>query len=138
MEQTEQNKALVMRFAHAQAEHQLDLLDDLMTPDFVRHCQASPGAEETNLEQFKQFLDADRASVPDARITPKFLVAEGDLVAVYGVYGGTQRGAWGPLPPTNRYFEVDFTAWFRIASGKIAELWVTWDNVTVLRQLGHQ
>jgi predicted ester cyclase len=26
---------------------------------------------------------------------------------------------------------------FRMADGKIAEWWVTWDNMTILRQLGH-
>jgi hypothetical protein len=26
---------------------------------------------------------------------------------------------------------------FRMADGKIAEWWITWDNMTVLQQLGH-
>ena len=32
---------------------------------------------------------------------------------------------------------VDMGALFRIADGRIAELWVTWDNMSALGQLGH-
>ena len=33
--------------------------------------------------------------------------------------------------------QFDFGAVFRIEGGKIAEWWVTWDNMTILRALGH-
>jgi hypothetical protein len=32
---------------------------------------------------------------------------------------------------------VDFSAFFRIENDKVAEMWVTWDNVAGLTQLGH-
>ncbi|UCC73979.1 MAG: hypothetical protein JSV86_05325 [Gemmatimonadota bacterium] len=33
--------------------------------------------------------------------------------------------------------ELDISGIFRLEEGKIAELWVTWDNVTGLTQVGH-
>ena len=50
---------------------------------------------------------------------------------------GTQRGPIGPLPASGQKVKFDFGAMFRMKGGKIAEWWVTWDNVTVLRALGH-
>jgi predicted ester cyclase len=43
----------------------------------------------------------------------------------------------GPFPPSGKKFQVDFGAVFRMAQGKIAEWWVTWDNTAMLAQLGH-
>ena len=42
-----------------------DRLDEFIAADYVRHSQASPVAEMTNLEQFKQWLAEDRAAFPD-------------------------------------------------------------------------
>ncbi len=33
--------------------------------------------------------------------------------------------------------EVEFFAILRLEEGKIAEMWVTWDNLAGLSQLGH-
>jgi predicted ester cyclase len=131
------NKSIVKRFGEAQSSHRLDLLDELLTPDFVRHCQATPWVQIRSREAFKQFLEEDRAAVPDGCITPRLFIAEGNLVGFYCTYSGTQTGKWGPFPPSNRRFELDFSGVFRLAEGKIAELWVTWDNLALLTQLGH-
>jgi predicted ester cyclase len=45
--------------------------------------------------------------------------------------------AVGTLPPSGKHFELDVSGVFRIAGRKIAELWMTWDSVAVLPQLGH-
>jgi hypothetical protein len=36
----------------------------------------------------------------------------------------------GSFPPSGRKAQFDFGAVFRIEGGKIAEWWVTWDNMT--------
>ncbi|MDP6609674.1 MAG: hypothetical protein QF463_11460 [Vicinamibacterales bacterium] len=38
---------------------------------------------------------------------------------------------------TDRQASAEMAGMFRIAGGRIAELWVTWDNVAFLTQLGH-
>ena len=133
----EQNKALVRRCGEAINDHRLDLLDEIVAPDFVRHCQATPWLQIRSLDDFKRFLKEDRAAVPDSQTTPRFLIAEGDYVAIYMTYTGTHKGQWGPIPPTDKRFELDISGVFRIAAGKIAEMWITWDNLSVLTQLGH-
>ena len=132
----EQNKSILRRFGEAVNNRRLDLLDELVAPDFVRHCQATPWVEIRSLGDFKRFLEEDWAGVPDGRISARFLVAEGEYVAFYNTYAGTQTGQWGAIPATNKRFEFDLSGVFRIAGGKIAELWITWDNLALLTELG--
>ena len=83
------------------------------------------------------YLKHDAAVFPDSKQTLQHILAEGDLVAIWAKYEGTQLGQMGPFPPSGKRMQVDFGAILRIEDGKIAELWVTWDDMTVLAQLGH-
>jgi len=65
------------------------------------------------------------------------MIAEGDYVAFYGTYSGTQKGPMGPFPASNKKASVDFSGIHRMENGKIAETWITWDNLSFLAQLGH-
>lgn len=134
---TDQNKAVIHRFLEAWNNRQTDLFDELVAPDVVRHCEATPGIQVTNLAQLKDFLRTDSAAFPDSVQTIVRLAAEGDLVAAWTRYEGTQQGPLGPLPPTGRRAAFDFGAFFRMEGGKIAEWWVTWDNMKILSDLGH-
>ena len=127
---TEQNKAIIRRFFDAWNGRQPDAFDDLIAPDVVRHCEATPDIEARSLDQIKEFLRQDTAVFPDPVQTIKLLVAEGNLVAAWTTYEG-------PFPPSGRKAQFDFGAAFRIEAGKIAEWWVTWDNLKILRALGH-
>jgi len=133
----EQNKAVIRRFFDAWNHRQSEAFDDLIAPNVIRHCEATPGVEVRSLDHVKEFLRQDTAAFPDSVQNVKLLVAEGDLVAAWTTYEGTQLGPLGPLPPSGRKAAFDFGAMFRLESGKIAEWWVTWDNMTILRALGH-
>jgi steroid delta-isomerase-like uncharacterized protein len=133
----EENKAIIRHFFDAWNKRQPDAFDNLVAPDVVRHCEATPGVEVRSLAQVKEFLQQDTTVFPDSIQTIKLLVAEGNLVAAWTTYEGTQQGQMGPFPPSGRKVQFDFGAVFRIDDGKIAEWWVTWDNLTILRALGH-
>jgi steroid delta-isomerase-like uncharacterized protein len=133
----DENKAVVRRFVEAGNSGDLDLLDELMAPNFVRHSQATPDVQVRSREDFRRFYQQTGATFPDQRVTIDMLVAEGDLVAFYGTFSGTQEGQMGPFPPSGRQMEVEMGGVFRLEDGKITELWVTWDNIAGLMQLGH-
>jgi steroid delta-isomerase-like uncharacterized protein len=134
---SEQNKFLVRRFGEAMNTRQYQLLDELVAPDFPRHCQATPEINVRSLQEFKDFLKQDAATFPDSVQTLRHILAEGDLVAVWATYEGTQKGQMGPFPPSGKKMRIDFAAVLRVENGRIAEMWVTWDNMAVLTQLGH-
>ena len=132
----ERNKALVMKAAAVLDTGALDDLDRYFTTDYVRHSQATPDAVVRSLDDFKNLLREWSHTFSNIVTTVDVLVAEGDLVAFYGSYTATQSGRMGPFPATGKKMVSEFAGFHRIAGGKIAETWVTWDNLSTLVQLG--
>jgi steroid delta-isomerase-like uncharacterized protein len=132
----EANKDLVHRFTTVLNAADWDALDELLTEDFSRHCQATPDVQVNSREEFKQLQESFLVSMPDQNITIEMLVAEGDKVAAYATYSGTQTGPMGDFPATGKSVKSKFLSIFRITNGRIAELWVEYDNLAMLSQLG--
>ena len=135
--QAQKNKELVNKTFEIVANGDYDSMDDYIAQDYVRHCQATPDLVIESLDAFKDFIRNDRKSIPDQKLNVKMLVAEGDLVAFWATYTGTQTGQLGPFPPTGKSANLDFSGVHRVENGKVVETWVTWDNLTILGQLGH-
>lgn len=133
----DRNKAVIRRFIEAWNSRKPDAFDELIATSVVRHCQATPALQIRSLSQLKEFFEVDTATFPDSKQTIVHMAAEGDLVGVWATYEGTQRGPIGPLPASGKRAQFDFGGLFRVTDGKITEWWVTWDNITILQQLGH-
>ena len=133
----EANKEIVRKFGEAVNNNNYDVLDEIMTANFVRHSQATPEVKVSSLEEFKQFAKVSSNSIPDMTGTIEMMVAEGNLVAIYATFTGTQKGPMGPFPAYDKKMESKTMAIFRLEHGKIAELWIEWDNLAMLAQLGH-
>jgi len=133
----EQNRQVVAKAFQVVGSGAYDEMDKYLAADYLRHCQATPEISVTSLDEFKEFIRQDRLAIPDQKLELKKLVAEGDLVAFWATYSGTQTGQMGPFSPSNRHAKLDFAGMHRMVDGKIAETWITWDNVAILTQLGH-
>jgi predicted esterase/predicted ester cyclase len=133
----EQNKAVVLANAQAYNEHDVPGLRATLAPDLKRRCQATPDIEVRSAEDFIAFAEREWVTFPDGRLDVERLVAEGDRVGVFGRFSGTQQGPMDPFPPSNRRVDLDFGGVFTIKDGRIAEIWITWDNLTALTQLQH-
>jgi len=81
-------------------------------------------------------LRQNTAAFPDNVQTFRQVIVEGNLAGIWVTYEGTQTGQFGPLPPSGRTARFDFGGYLRIENGKLAEIWLTWDNMTILGQLG--
>ncbi len=135
--QLEANKEIARRFAEAQNSGDIGLLNEVLAPGVVRHCQATPDVDIRSREDFVRFYEASAAVFSDARVTIDIMVAEGDMVATYGSFMGTQDGRMGLFPPTGKEVDSKFLSIIRLENGQIAEMWVEWDNLAILTQLGH-
>jgi len=111
-------KELMRRFESAMNARRLDLLDDLIAPDVVRHCEATPGLEVTNIDQLKDFLKADASAFPDNKQTFEHILVDCDIAAVWATYEGTQTGQMGPFPASEKCAKYSFSGVFRISRGK--------------------
>jgi predicted ester cyclase len=127
---------LLHRLEDAMNARDLDALDNIVAADFLRHCEATPDFDVRSREDFKEFLRANTAGFPDNVQTFEQIVVEGDRAGIWVIYEGTQDGPFGPLPPSGRKVRFSFGGIARVQDGMLAELWVTWDNMTILGQLG--
>jgi predicted ester cyclase len=133
----QQNKEIITKAFEVVGTGDFDTMDNYISANYVRHSQATPDLNIRSLSEFKEFIRQDRLVIPDQQLEVKKLIAEGDLVAFWAIYKGTQTGQMGPFPPSNKYVELDFSGYHRLENGKIAETWVIWDNISFLTQLGH-
>src|SRR5215213_6832935 len=126
----EANKALARQF-HEEIFDQGNraAADEILTPDFVWH---SP-PQETFLvgpEAVKQAATDLRAFIPDFVLTDDDEIAEGDRVVIRWTLTGTAQGESGPVPVTFTGIDI-----FRIADGRLAELWQNTDDLGLEEQL---
>ena len=132
----EANKELVRQTTDALNAADWEALESLVAEDFARHSEATAGPPVTSRDEFIQLQESFLVSFPDQRVTIHTLIAEGDEVAGLATYSGTHTGPMGEYEATGKPVAATFLAIFRIEDGRIAELWVEWDNVAMLSQLG--
>lgn len=129
---SEENKAIVRRF-HEEIWNKgnLDAIDELVSPNLDRHHHQSRGSDS-----FKEFVIKERTVFPDFNVTVEDLIAEGDKVVVRRTNRGTHMGEWLGVSATGKKTEVATIAIFRIADGKIEEIWAQNDRLGLLQQIG--
>ncbi len=135
----EQNKALVRRVLdEVWSQGTLAVVDALYAADFVSHQHSHPAAPQDlrGREALKAFVREFRAAFPDFSDSIEDQVAEGDLVVTRFTSVGTHRGPLMGLAPTNKQVRWVGISIDRIAGGKLAENWVSWDMLGMLQQLG--
>jgi len=131
---TTENKLLASR-VWEEIWHQgnLDRIDDLFAPDFVRH---DPGRELHGWEENRQFISSLRAAFPDLRFTVDDQIAEGDKVCVRYRFQATHAGPFQGMPATGKRIAYSGILIYRVEGARIAEQWTEFDLLGLLRQIG--
>lgn len=137
--ESERNKSIVRHVHNEVNRGNIDVFDDLLAPDYARHCQSMPpeSQEMRGSALLKAFVKEHLAAFPDWKDTIEFILAEGDRVAYVTTSTGTQTGRMGPLHGTDKGVRIVSLIIHRFEGRKIAETWISWDNVSLLTQLGH-
>ncbi len=132
---SEDNKALVRSFyEEVFNKKRVDRAGEFVTPDYLDH-GAVPG-QGPGLEGAKQRWARYFAAIPDLHATIDDLVAEGDKVVVRYTAEGTQQGQLPGVPPTGKRFRTSAICIYRLAEGKVAEVWEQADMLGLMQQLG--
>jgi len=134
----EQNKALMRRIHAEVSKGNLAIFDEVLAPNYVRHCQAMPpGLQEIHgAETFKAFVADFVNAVSNCKDEIDFIIADSNMVAYVTTTTGVQTGPMGDLPASGKEFLLKNIVIQRIEDGKVAETWISWDNVAMLTQLG--
>jgi predicted ester cyclase len=90
----------------------------------------------TDREGVRQFIVASLAAFPDVRVTIEDEIAEGDRVVHVWRIGGTLQGDILGIAPTGKHGEWPGISVYRVADGKIVDLWSISDESIMMQQLG--
>jgi len=131
-EAQEKNKAIVRRFLEETAKGNLDVVDELVSPDFV-DLSLQPG-QEPDREGFKRSLAELIAPFSDISITIDDQIAEGDKVVTWYTGISTHdRGAVMGVPPTGKRNTFTDVVLNLVVGGKIVEERSAVDYLSIMR-----
>jgi predicted ester cyclase len=118
----EENKALVRRFMQAQANAELNTLDELLAPDFVDH-SLQPD-QDPGREGYIRSVAEEPAIFSNVRANIEDQAAEGDkVISRLTISRIHDRGEFLGLAPTGTEIRTSAIVIHRIEGGKIVEEW---------------
>lgn len=131
----EENKAVVRRFYSEIDNGNFEIIDELLTDDYVDH-SAPPysdfsGGKAGVKQGFKMF----QAATPGHHVIED-QIAEGDKVVTRLRAIGRHEGDLPGIPRTGNELNVTATVIHRLANGKLAEHWSDKDALGFLKQVG--
>jgi steroid delta-isomerase-like uncharacterized protein len=131
-----ENKAIARRLLEeAFNSGNLDVVDELVAPEFVNHDAALP-QPTTGIEATKANITGYRDAFPDLRLTIEQQVAEGEFVTTRWSARGTHQGELMGMAATGKQATVTGITLDRIVDGRFVESWTNWDTLGLMQQLG--
>jgi len=122
------------RFWDVWEQGNIDLLDELLSPDYINHNLAAPDLP-TGPEGVKAVVSMFRSAMPDLKVVVEDMIADGDKVATRYALEGTHEGQLFGVPPTGKRLSIKSITVERVADSKIREHWRVTDELGMMRQL---
>ena len=125
-------QSLAEAFVTMLNEHDPDLVDRFVAPDYRNHNAIVPDGREAN----RQFWAGFFAALPDLTATMEDLVIAGDRVVGRFVYRGTHAGDFMGIPASGQSVEMRSIDIWRVENGMFAEHWDELNTLQVFQQMG--
>jgi predicted ester cyclase len=109
------------------------VFDKYASPDFTEH---QYGMIPANAEGAKKAIKYLHNAFPDISLTIEDIVIDGDKVWGRMTGRGTQKGQFGPMPPTGKKIEITVIDIMHFKDGKLIEHWGVPDRLAAMEQLG--
>ncbi len=126
---TEFLKALTADFWNT---HNIGAFDKYFDADFVMH----DADGDKSRDEFQQLCQAYFSAFPDIQIVAEGWVAEGDKVTKIWTAHSTHLGDFMGIPASGNRMEVKGIEVYRVANGKVAEIWASMDVLGMMQQMG--
>jgi steroid delta-isomerase-like uncharacterized protein len=128
------NQRAIHRYFEEWANHgHAAVADELIATNLLFH---SASTAMNGLAEYKTRLMAFHAAFPDLHYTVEEQIAAGDKVVVRWTLRATQAKEYQGHPPNGKTMTVTGISIFRLADGKIQEIWVNMDRYGQMEQLG--
>ena len=131
----QQAEALGNIYVQARDQHNLDLLNQIYSPDVVVH---DPMVAEPiqGLDALKQYYERSHMAFPNLKTSLDEMYLDGDHIIWVWTFTGTNTGPMGDTPPTGKSVSFRGVAIDMLSNGKIAEEWLYYNVLDSYTQLG--
>lgn len=128
----EEIKELIRRFYENPVDEVLKNAGDLLAPDFVYHTLSG----DLDRDMYKKVNAEMLSAFPDVSYSIDDMIVENDTAAERWTMTGTHQAEFNGIPATNKQIVLKGVSYDRVKGGKIAETWMFYDSLTLLKQLG--
>jgi steroid delta-isomerase-like uncharacterized protein len=132
--QTEQNKAIVRRNYETADKNDLTTFSEQLAPDIAVNLPGMPGP--LNREALIQMMNTMFSGLTQRQHVFEDQIAEDDKVVTRLTLHAVHTGEFQGMPATGKQIVVRQTTIHRIRDGKIVEVWVSSDDISMMKQLG--
>ena len=131
-----ENKSVARRYLEeVVSQGRVEMIDEVCAEDYIEYDPAWPGGQASR-DHIKQAIPMYKKVLPDLLCKVEDLVAEGDKVAVFWKFSGTNLGELRGQPATGRHGEVACMTLMRFRDGKAVEARTCYDLGGLRQQLG--
>ena len=110
-----------------------DVINELTAPNFKAHGLPMP---VNGPQEFRDSIAAFRAGFPDLYMLVEEQIADGDRVSNQGYITGTHRAEFLGVPASGEQIKINVISIWRFEEGKLAEIWLQLDRLTLMQQIG--
>ena len=135
----EENKAVMRRILdEVYVGGEFDLLDELLSPDFINHNVLGTGeaTDSIGIDKIKQEIMGIHAVMSGITMDLVHLLADGDFVVVHAISKGIHSGQFFGVAGTGKPVQTPAMTIARMENGKMIERWNIIDLYGTLQQIG--
>ncbi len=133
----ENNKQILKRLIdEAFNNRNLDILEEVLHPDFVNHQEVFPLEAKKGPDVFRELYGKFFDIFPNVKADYHHMIAEGDYVMARDTISGTNDGKIMGNPPTGKEVAFEVFHLYRVKDGKLIERWGLTDDLGLMKQLG--
>lgn len=130
---SEELKPIADKLVEAWNGGDLDALDPIFDPNFVRTVNYTPDAK--GVDGYKNAITGFRTAYPDLKLSVDNEIFSENGMAVRWFLTGTNTGP-GDMPPTGKSIKIWGESIIHLANGKITKEIVAYDEKSFFEQLG--
>ena len=110
-----------------------DVINEVTAPNFKAHGLPMP---VKGPQEFRNSIETFRTGFPDLYMLVEEQIADGDRVCNQGYITGTHRAEFLGVPASGEQIKINVISIWRFEEGKLAEIWLQLDRLSLMQQIG--
>lgn len=129
-------KPLTDKYVEVWNTGNIDLLDGIIAPQYVRHMSPTSRSAAKDLDALKKAIISIRTAYPDFHVTMVEEIYLKNKAITRYKFSGTNTGP-GEIAPTGKKYTGTGISIANFKNGKVINEWAEVDNLNTLLQLGY-